>query len=171
MYDYQSILENEPRFTLVYIAWPEGGGERIWAHVIEEGVVLIDNNPLYAKYRWRDIVRVTEDDNQGLVVGEILQRLYPLYVCFDYQNGKTGETDYPIRKLLLDACDKIGGVEVRFPALGVGFVLGEDGVSAQEIVLALRSTGIVISKTYVVHFNEETGKHTMEPVSIPVGAE
>lgn len=103
--------------------------ERIWTRILPDGSVGIDNDPLWTKYRYQDIV------NSGSGNPTIIYRRWSSKIWFWYRPTSTiGIREKKIYKSL------IPHGSLTFMDLGTGFVLlKEDNEEALHIVEALLS--------------------------------
>lgn len=72
----------------VHIAWEGGAGESPWARVVGPDLVMLDNDPIDARYRYADVVRV-----RGREVLELVQRTFTQRFGFQWVAAKNETVD------------------------------------------------------------------------------
>jgi len=107
------------------------GGERLWGKRLPDGTIGLNNDPLYAEYRWQDIVR--ENGSRPVV----LHRRWNVKLWFEYKPGATETADLKRRKAIVEACKTVDGTHPNFWMAGSGFILCETPAVVKKARAAL----------------------------------
>lgn len=137
-YDYATLKADATLESCRVLISDASGRERLWARKLARNLVMLDNDPLSAQYRYADIVSVGKDD----VVQELKQRIFAQRYAFRYAPAATEAEDLKLRRAIaarwakLQAEAKAYGI---FMWKGLGYLLVVDAVPQDEVIAIMTS--------------------------------
>jgi hypothetical protein len=157
-WDYDDLIAmakaEEPPYIKVTVAWPDGGTEGPWAIDLGDGFALLANTPLYPKYRFHDVVRLT---SRG-VVEKLIFRPLPTKIVFLYEPKDDEKADIEQRRAIGEAVETFGAVPGFFVP-GEGYALLRDGTDKVAVAEAIRGTDVPILDLKEQIFDVDTDEY------------
>ena len=157
---YVQDLMSESKDSKLRLAWPDGGGESVWVAVPDEldGLAIINNNPLYPKYKYMDVVRIN-----GTEAGEVVYRPYPVTFRFFYKADDGEGSSRAQAKVLMEALKPFDGNPSLFVP-GNGHIDLLEGAVVKDVMDALLKTDLKFEWMAVQHFDVETDEYEFDTV-------
>lgn len=163
--DYDILLAeieadaNRYPHTKVHIQWPDGGGsESVWARDLGNGLALLDNEPLYPKYRWQDIIR-----SAGGYAGDLVSRTFPTKIVYTFEDVDDKDGSQALRNRLAESLKSLR-VHAGFFSFGNAYVLLREGVEPSAVKAALVETGVILTEVQVQTFDVDEDEYTYTDV-------
>lgn len=163
-YNGMTEQERDARYphAKVTIEWENDGSERLWARRVGDGLVMLDNDPLDARYQYGDLVRL----GGGTTVREVVRRIFPARFGFMWASAAHEADDVELRRRIAEACLALGAARysLSFFRAGLGFVLAADGVAQEQVVSTLSSVDVVFSVARIDDAGQPTEVWRRAPV-------
>lgn len=138
----------------MYIKWPDGAGENVWAKKLPDGNLILNNSPLFPMYRYKDVV------SRG---GEVLKRHFAHRLLHVYEAAEDDEEDKVRRKALWDAAHEVGA-DLSFFSKGWGWVLVPHDADLKAVETALLAAPHV-TKIEGHQYDPETDRERTLPLA------
>ena len=115
------------------LRWPDGGGENVWVKHLPDGNVILDNDPLYPKYRHQDVVNPH--------TGDVVKRHFAHHLRHQYEALPDEEAEKDLRKTIWEAAKEVGA-DLSFFSRGWGHVLVPHDGDVKAVERALLVPGL-----------------------------
>lgn len=138
-----------------YVKWPDGSGENTWAKRLPNGDLILNNNPLFPRYRYMDKV------DAG--TGEILGRHFAYRLLHVYEAAEEDEEDMGLRQSIHEAA-KAAGADLSFFSKGWGWVLVPHDGDLKVVLEALLDSGLC-TQLEMHRYDPDTDRESTTPLA------
>lgn len=135
-YDYATLKADTTLESCRVLISDADGRERLWARKLARNLVMLDNDPLSAKYRYADIVSIDKNDT----VLELKQRIFAQRYAFRYVPSDTDAEDLELRQAIAARWAKLqeeAKAVGHFMWKGLGYLLVVDAVPQAEVIATM----------------------------------